>query len=204
MVPPEKLNRVTRKNHQGVIAFVSLIDYQPLHAILPSVFESGEMPVVVLLEGITDVRNMGAIARSAECAGAHAIVIPEKGSAPISADAIKASAGALSRIAVCKETSIPESIAFLKECGLQIVAMDEKSRKSIYQSDLNKPVAIVMGSEEKGVSAATLKLADQIISIPMKGRISSLNVSVAAGIVLFELLRQRGDFQQTQKSTPSQ
>lgn len=191
MVPIEKLNRITRKNHQGVVAFVSLIEYQPLHSLLPLIFEKGETPLLVLLDGITDVRNMGALVRSAECAGAHAVVIPEKGVAPVNADAVKASAGALSRLPICREPNIVSAIAFLKECGLQVIALDEKGPKTIYQSDLNHPLAIVMGSEEKGVSAAALKMADQVAAIPMKGEIGSLNVSVAAGVVLFETLRQR-------------
>ncbi len=191
MVPVEKLNRVTRKNHQGIIAFVSLIAYHELHVLLPGIFERGELPLIVLLDGVTDVRNMGAIARTAECAGAHAIVIPEKGNAPVSADAIKASAGALSRIPVCKEDSIPSCVAFLKECGLTTIALSEKSGKTIYETDFNKPLAIVMGSEEKGVSSMTKHLVDAVASIPMAGKIASLNVSVATGIVLFEINRQR-------------
>ncbi len=191
MVPVEKLNRVTRKNHQGIIAFVSLIEYQPLHILLQSIFEKGETPLLVLLDGVTDVRNMGALVRSAECAGAHAVIIPEKGVAPINADAIKASAGALSRLPICREPYLPATISFLKECGLEVLALDEKGNKTIYQSDLNKPLAIIMGSEDQGISAAILKASDQVISIPMKGEIGSLNVSVAAGVVLFEALRQR-------------
>ncbi len=193
MVPVEKLNRVTRKNHQGVIAYVSLIEYQPLHMVLQSLFEQGETPLLVLLDGVTDVRNMGALVRSAECAGAHAVIIPEKGVAPINADAIKASAGALSRLPICREPYLPATISFLKECGLEVFALDEKSKTTIYQSDLNKPLALIMGSEDQGISAAILKVSDQVISIPMKGQIGSLNVSVAAGVVLFEALRQRED-----------
>jgi 23S rRNA (guanosine2251-2'-O)-methyltransferase len=192
MVPAEKLNRVTRLNHQGVIAFGSLIEYQPLHALLPALFEGGETPLLVLLDGITDVRNLGALARSAECAGAHALVIPARGMAPVNAEAIKASSGALTSMPVCKESSIPESIAFLKECGLRVLACDEKGPQTIYQADLTAPLAIVMGAEDKGISPAVRKMADGIVSIPMKGRIGSLNVSVATGVVLFEAVRQRG------------
>lgn len=191
MVPVEKLNRITRKNHQGVVASVSLIEYQPLDEVLQMVFDSGETPLLVILDNITDVRNLGAVARSASCAGAHALVIPAKGTAPVNADAIKASAGALSRITVCREANIMESITFLKACGLHILAFDEKGRNNIYEADLTKPVCIILGSEEKGIAPSIQKMADQTVAIPMKGNIASLNVSVAAGIAFFETLRQR-------------
>jgi 23S rRNA (guanosine2251-2'-O)-methyltransferase len=191
MVPVEKLNRVTRKNHQGVIAFISLISYQPLDQLLPMIYDQGEMPLLVLLDRVTDVRNLGAIARSAECFGAHAIVIPDKGSAPVNADAIKTSAGALSRLPVCREGNILETIAFLKASGIKVVAATEKSTESVDQTDMKGPLAIIMGSEDKGISFPVLKMADQSVSIPMKGSIASLNVSVAAGILLFEANRQR-------------
>jgi 23S rRNA (guanosine2251-2'-O)-methyltransferase len=191
MVPVEKLNRVTRKNHQGVIAFISLISYQPLDQLLPMIYDQGEMPLLVLLDRVTDVRNLGAIARSAECFGAHAIVIPDKGSAPVNADAIKTSAGALSRLPVCREGNILETIAFLKASGIKVIAATEKSTESVDQADMKGPLAIIMGSEDKGISFPVLKMADQSVSIPMKGSIASLNVSVAAGILLFEAHRQR-------------
>jgi 23S rRNA (guanosine2251-2'-O)-methyltransferase len=191
MVPVEKLNRITKKNHQGVIAQIAVIEYQKLDLLLPGIFESGQTPLFIILDKITDVRNLGAIARSAECAGAHAIIIGEKSSAPVNADAIKTSAGALSRIPVCKEREILESIAFLKESGIKIVACTEKADKTIYETSLTGPVAIIMGSEEKGVSRACLTMSDDIASIPQKGKIGSLNVSVAAGITLFEVIRQR-------------
>ncbi len=191
MVPAEKLNRITKKNHQGVIAAMPAIEYHKLEDLLPAVFESGETPLLVLLDGITDVRNLGAIARSAECAGAHALILPEKGSATVNSDAIRASSGALSRLPVCKEGNIPESIAFIKECGIHVIACDNRANNSIYKENLRQPLAVIMGSEEKGVSAAARTMADQVAEIPMKGRIASLNVSVATGIVLFETLRQR-------------
>lgn len=191
MVPVEKLNRVTRKNHQGIIAQMPSIEYVKLEDILPGIFESGETPLLVLLDGITDVRNLGAIARSAECAGADAIIIPEKGSASVSADAIKASAGALNRIPVCKETHILQSIAFIQECGIRVIACDSKGKSNLYNEDLSVPVAVIMGSEDKGVSPAARQVADKVVEIPMKGKTGSLNVSVATGIVLFEALRQR-------------
>ena len=191
IVPVEKLNRVTRKNHQGVIAYISLISYQPLVQLLPMIYENGEMPLLILIDRVTDVRNLGAIARSAECFGAHGIVIPDKGSAPVNADAIKTSAGALSRLPICREGNILETIAFLKESGVKVVAATEKSLISVFKTDLNGPLALVMGSEDKGISPAIIKMADQAVSIPMQGSIASLNVSVAAGILLFEAYRQR-------------
>jgi 23S rRNA (guanosine2251-2'-O)-methyltransferase len=191
MVPGERLNRLSSGNHQGVIAYVPLITYKALDAVVSQVVEEGETPLIVLLDGVTDVRNMGAIARTAACAGAHALVIPEKGGAPVNADAIKASAGALSVIPVCRERTLVESVSFLKECGLHVLVCDDKGKESLYKANLNQPLAVVMGAEDKGVSHAIRKLADQVINIPMKGRISSLNVSVATGIVLFEAGRQR-------------
>lgn len=191
MVPAERLSKVTTGNHQGVIAYISAIEYQSLENLLPGIFEKGETPLLVLLDGITDVRNLGAIGRSAECAGAHAIVLPAKGSANVTPDAIKASAGALSRIPVCKEPNILQSIAFLQACGIRVVACDSKGHENVFNNDLTKPLAIVMGSEDKGVSGAVRKTADNVVEIPMKGTIGSLNVSVATGIILFEALRQR-------------
>ena len=191
LVPAERLNKMAPKNHQGVVAFIPMIEYQRLEKVLPEVLERGETPLILLLDGVTDVRNMGAVARSSACAGVHALVIPEKGGAPVNADAIKASAGALSVISVCRERSLPESVAFLKECGMQVVVCDEKGKDSVYSADLNRPLAIIMGAEDKGVSAAVRRMADQVVHIPMKGPIASLNVSVATGVVLFETLRQR-------------
>ena len=191
MVPPERLNKFKRHNHQGIVAFIPQIAYRSLETIMPAIIDSGETPLLVLLDGITDVRNMGAIARSAECAGAHAIVIGEKGSAPVNAEAIKASAGALSRIPVCKESGIVYAISFLKACGLDVVALDDRAKQTIYEAELTGPVAIVMGSEDRGISSAAKKMAGTVAAIPMKGHIASLNVSVATGIVLFEALRQR-------------
>jgi 23S rRNA (guanosine2251-2'-O)-methyltransferase len=191
MVPVEKLNRITRKNHQGIIAFVSLVAYQPLQELLPMLYDRGKTPLLVMLDRVTDVRNLGAIARSVECAGAHAIIIQEKGTAPINADAIKASAGALSRIPICRENNLLESIAFLQASGIRVVACSERGDNTIYQDNLSVPTAIILGAEDKGISAACLKMSDARLRIPMQGHIGSLNVSVAAGVVLFEALRQR-------------
>jgi len=191
MVPPERLNKYKKHNHQGVVAFMPAIVYHTLEKIIPAILDAGERPLLVILDGITDVRNMGAIARSAECAGAHALVLSEKGNAPINADAIKASAGALTRLSVCKERSVLHAIGFLKECGINLLVCDDGGKHSIYDADLSRPLGIIMGSEDRGASKATKKMADGMIRIPMKGKIASLNVSVATGIVLFEAIRQR-------------
>jgi 23S rRNA (guanosine2251-2'-O)-methyltransferase len=190
-VPVEKLDRITRKNHQGVIAWLSQIAYSDITLVLPAVFESGEEPLILLLDGISDVRNFGAIARSAACAGVHAIVIPDSGSAAINPDAIKTSAGALHRIPVCRVRDLVSTVRFLKESGLRVFAATEKAEELVYRADMTGPLCMIMGSEERGISAALLKESHQWVSIPMKGTISSLNVSVAAGIMLFEVVRQR-------------
>ncbi|MEN8229686.1 MAG: 23S rRNA (guanosine(2251)-2'-O)-methyltransferase RlmB [Bacteroidota bacterium] len=190
-VPVEKLNRLTGKNHQGVIAWLSEITYSDIGTILPSVYEAGEDPLILLLDGVSDVRNFGAIARSAECAGVHAIVIPFSGSAAINADAIKTSSGALHRIPVCRHKELTEVVRFLGESGLRLFAATEKAKDTLYATDMSGPAGIIMGSEERGISATLLKDADHWVSIPMKGTIASLNVSVAAGIMLFEAVRQR-------------
>ena len=191
-VPVEKLNRVTGKNHQGIIAFIAEISYHDITQLLPTVFESGEDPLILLLDGVSDVRNFGAIARTAECAGVHAMIIPFSGNAAVNADAVKTSAGALHRIPVCRHKDMVAALKFLRESGLSLVGATEKAEGSIYDSDLRGPAGIIMGGEEKGISAQLLKEIEHWVSIPMKGKIASLNVSVAAGIVLFEALRQRG------------
>ena len=191
-VPVEKLNRITGKNHQGVIAFLSEVSYVDITSLLPSIFEKGEDPMILLLDGVSDVRNFGAIARSAECAGVHAIVIPSSGSAAINADAIKTSAGALHRIPVCRHRDLLTVLRFLKESGLRLFAATEKAADSLYETDMTGPAGIILGSEDTGISPQLLKVADSWVSIPMKGTIASLNVSVAAGVMLFEILRQRG------------
>ena len=190
-VPVEKLNRITGKNHQGVIAFLSEVSYLDITTLLPSIFEKGEDPLILLLDGVSDVRNFGAIARSAECAGVHAIVIPASGSAAINADAVKTSAGALHRIPVCRHRDLLTVMRFLKESGLRMYAATEKATDSMYATEMTGPAGLVLGSEDTGISAQLLKIADSWVSIPMKGSIASLNVSVAAGVLLFEILRQR-------------
>jgi 23S rRNA (guanosine2251-2'-O)-methyltransferase len=192
IVPQEKLNRLSsNKNHQGVIATIAEVVYHKTEDLLSGIFESGQIPLIIILDKVTDVRNFGAIARSAECAGAQMIIIPEQGTAPINADAIKTSAGALHRIPVCRERNLKETIEFLKSSGLRIIACHEKTEKLIYDADLKAPIAIVMGSEDSGISTEYLKRSDEEVKIPMTGSIASLNVSVAAGIVLFEAVRQR-------------
>jgi 23S rRNA (guanosine2251-2'-O)-methyltransferase len=193
MVPVYKLNKlVPGKNHQGAVAFLSTITYYKLEELLPTVFESGKTPLVLVLDRITDVRNFGAIARSAECAGVDAIVIPSRGAAQVNGDAIKTSAGALHKIPVCREDNLKDTIEFLKNSGLRIVSCTEKGSVPVYEEDLKGPLAVIMGSEEDGVSGEYLRRSDARVFIPMKGEISSLNVSVATGVVLFEVLRQRG------------
>ncbi len=191
-VPLEKLNRVTRKNHQGVIAFISPIVYEDIEKYLPEVFEQGRNPFILILDRITDVRNFGAIARTAECAGVDAIIVPARGAALINGDAVKTSAGALNRIRVCRSFKLKETIDYLKMSGLKIFSVTEKAEDAYYQQNFKEPLAIIMGSEEDGISPAYLEMSDAMLQIPMAGSISSLNVSVATGIVLFEALRQRG------------
>lgn len=190
-VPVEKLDRLTRKNHQGVICFISAINYASLHNVLSSVFEQGKVPLVLILDRITDVRNFGAIARTVECAGAQAIVVPLKGAAEINSDAMKTSSGALNFIPVCREASLNETVRYLQESGIQVVACTEKTDKTIYEIDFTIPTALVMGSEEDGISLDILRKADQLAKIPLSGQIGSLNVSVATGIALYEAIRQR-------------
>ena len=193
IVPLERIELVTRKNHQGVLAWLSLIEYQRISNLLPMIFEKGEDPLIIALDGISDVRNFGAIARSADCLGAHAIIIPEKGSARITADAIKTSAGALHSFPVCREKSIVRAVEFLKESGLKVICTVEKSGKIASEVDMTGPSVLILGSEDKGISRELTILADEQAKIPMMGNISSLNVSVAAGIMLYEMMRQRSD-----------
>jgi len=190
-VPLEKLNKITQKNHQGIICFISEIAYQPLENILPMIFEKGKTPLILILDRITDVRNFGAITRTAECAGVDAIVIPSKGAASINADAVKTSAGAIYKIPICREENLKKTIDFLKNSGLQIIACSEKSDNLYFNASYKLPCAIILGSEDDGISPEYLKKADHVVSIPLIGEIESLNVSVASGIILYEALKQR-------------
>jgi 23S rRNA (guanosine2251-2'-O)-methyltransferase len=190
-VPNEKINRVTRKNHQGVLAFISPIEFYNIENLLPGVFERGETPLILVLDQITDVRNFGAIVRSAECAGVHTIIIPEKGMARIGADAIKTLAGALHYLPICKVKNMAQTIKFLKESGLHIAAATEKAQMIYTNANFTGPVAIIMGAEDTGISHQILELSDKEIMIPIRGNIESLNVSVAASLMIYEALRQR-------------
>lgn len=190
-VPIHKLNRMTRKNHQGVIAQVSPIRYQEVEPILNQLYEKGEVPLFLILDRITDVRNFGAIARTGECTGVHAIIIPDKDSVSVTADAVKTSAGALNKIPVCKVNDLNSTIHYLRESGVQIACSTEKTDQLVYNADFTVPLAIVMGSEENGVSMKILAEADMKAKIPMSGTIGSLNVAVSAGIMLYEASRQR-------------
>lgn len=190
-VPQERLDRYTRKNHQGVIAFVSAVTYQRLEDIVPYVYEEGRDPFIVLLDGITDVRNFGAIARTCECAGVDAIVIPAKGSVTVNADAIKTSAGALHVLPVCKEKSINGAIRFLQQSGVRVYAATEKAAELYMDTRFEGPTAIVMGAEDTGVSPENLRICDGMVKIPQFGTIGSLNVSVASSILIYEVVRQR-------------
>jgi 23S rRNA (guanosine2251-2'-O)-methyltransferase len=190
-VPVEKLNRITLKNHQGVIAFISPITYQKIEDIIPQIFEKGEVPLIMILDGITDVRNFGAIVRTAECSGVHAIVVPKKNSAQINPDAVKTSAGALYKVPICRHDNLLIILRFLKDSGLQIVSCTEKTDDLIYCPDYTSPTAIIMGAEDEGISFELIRNSDYLTKIPMNGEIESLNVSVSAGIILYEAVRQR-------------
>lgn len=190
-VPIEKLNRVTRKNHQGVIGFVSPISFTNIEMVIPTLFENGINPFVLVLDRITDVRNFGAICRTAECAGVNAIIYPEKESALLNADAVKTSAGAIEHIPICKVKNLYSTIEYLKNCGLQIIGCTEKASKNYTEVDFKAPTAIIMGSEGKGISSDLLKLSNDNAYIPLNGKIESLNVSCATAIILYEVVRQR-------------
>lgn len=190
-VPVEKLNRLTRKNHQGVVAFISAVEYQRTEDLVPLLFEEGKNPFFVLLDGITDVRNFGSIARTCQCAGADAIIIPSKNSVSVNADAVKTSAGALHLLPVCRENNLASTIKYLKNSGFRLIGATEKGKKDYSGANYTGPVCIVMGAEDTGIPAEHLSLCDEWVQIPMYGSIESLNVSVAAGILIFEAVKQR-------------
>jgi 23S rRNA (guanosine2251-2'-O)-methyltransferase len=189
-VPNQKLDSLTSGNHQGVIAFITPIEYQEIETLVDQMLEEGKKPTILVLDRITDVRNFGAIARTAECEGVDAILIPSKGSALVTSDAMKASAGALNRIPVCKTDDLKNSLFYLQQSGLRLVACTEKSANPLYQVNLRGSVAIIMGSEENGITQDLINMSDIKAMIPMRGSISSLNVGVATGMVLYEKLRQ--------------
>jgi 23S rRNA (guanosine2251-2'-O)-methyltransferase len=190
-VPIEKLNRITRKNHQGVVAFISPISYHNIETLIPGLFEQGINPFILILDSLTDVRNIGAIARSAECAGVDAIIVPEKGSAQINADALKTSAGALHHVPVCRTKNLVQTARFLKDSGLILFAATEKGADYYFKKSYTQPLAIIMGSEETGINSDLLRISDELIQIPTAGKIESLNVSAAASVLLFEVVKQR-------------
>lgn len=192
-VPVEKLNRITRRNHQGVVALLSPVAYQRLENIIPLIYETGRDGLLVVLDSVTDTRNFGAIARTADCAGADAIVVPERGSASLSGDAVKTSAGALFHLPVCREKDTVSAVKFLKENGFRIIGATEKGASPYTEADFKVPCAIVMGAEDTGISPEVIRLCDDLAAIPMLGHIESLNVSVAAGVMLYEAVRQRGE-----------
>lgn len=190
-VPLEKLNRLTMKNHQGVVAYISSVEYQRIEDIIPTLYEQGKNPFVVLLDGVTDVRNFGAIARTCECAGVDALIVPVRGAAAANADAIKTSAGALHVIPVCREQSLHNCVSYLQKCGIQVIAASEKATHDYTEANYQNPLAIIMGAEDVGVAPDILRICNDMVSIPILGQIESLNVSVAAGILIYEAVKQR-------------
>ncbi|RCU42669.1 23S rRNA (guanosine(2251)-2'-O)-methyltransferase RlmB [Chryseobacterium lacus] len=190
-VPIEKLNRFTRKNHQGIVAFISDIPFYKIEDLLPQLFEEGKTPFLLMLDRLTDVRNFGAICRTAECVGIDAVIIPEKGAAPINSDAIKTSAGALYNIKICKEKNLAHTVDFLQQSGVQVFASTEKAQKLIYELDFTEPCAIVMGNEETGISKEVMHHSDEKMKLPIEGKTLSLNVSVACGAIMYEAMRQK-------------
>ncbi|MDE6217416.1 MAG: 23S rRNA (guanosine(2251)-2'-O)-methyltransferase RlmB, partial [Muribaculaceae bacterium] len=190
-VPVEKLNRITMKNHQGAVALISPVEYYHLDDVVRQLFEDGKNPLLLLLDGVTDTRNFGAMARTAECAGVDAIVIPERGSASVTPEAVKASAGALFHIPVCRVKSMSEAVGYLHDSGYRVVGASEKGAHDYTQADFTVPVAIVMGAEDTGISEDVIRRADDLVAIPIIGNIGSLNVSVAAGVIIYEAVRQR-------------
>ena len=194
-VPVERLNQFTDKNHQGVIAFLSPIEFCDIETLVPTLFDEGKTPLLMVLDGVTDVRNFGAIARTCVCAGVDALVIGTRGSAAINGDAVKASAGALHSLPICKVENMQNALQYLRASGLRVLAATEHTDKNYTEVDMTVPTAIVMGSEDKGIYEANLNLCTDRARLPMTGTIESLNVSVAAGIFLYEAVRQRQNIQ---------
>lgn len=190
-VPAEKLNRLTRGNHQGVVAFMSAIEYSDIFDIVPTLYEQGKTPFLLILDKITDVRNIGAIARSAECAGVDAIILPLKGGAQLNEDAVKSSAGALHKVPICRHSNLVEVIEFLQDSGIEVVGVTEKAENTYYEKDFTQPMCLIMGNEYEGIAWDYLRKCNSSVRIPMVGTIRSLNVSVATGILLFEVEKQR-------------
>ena len=191
VVPKEKLNRITRKNHQGVVATVSPVAFYDIEQIIPTLYEQGKTPFILVLDKVTDVGNFGAILRTAHSAGVDAVLFPDKNSAQLNSATVKSSAGAIFKVPVCRTDNLKKALLFLKNSGLQLVAVTEKATVRYYETSLKGPIALMMGSEGEGISPAYLKRCDTHVKIPMLGDIASLNVSVAAGILLYEVVRQR-------------
>jgi 23S rRNA (guanosine2251-2'-O)-methyltransferase len=192
VVPKEKLNKLAGGNHQGVAAYLAIIEFQSIEDIVPLIFEQGQIPLFLMLDSVSDVRNFGAICRSAECMGVHAIIVPEAGSAPANEDAMKSSAGALARVRICRVRSLFSTLEWLQQAGIQIVATALTAQAyPSYEVDFTVPTAILMGSEGVGVHPKLIKMSDQVVKIPQATDFDSLNVSVAAGILLYETIRQR-------------
>ncbi len=190
-VPIEKLNRLTSNNHQGVVATISPIIFHELEVLIEKVLESDRSPLFLLLDQLSDVRNFGAIIRTAECCGVDGIIIQKKGAAPVTSDTIKTSAGAAFKVPIAKVDHIKDAVFYLQASGIAVVAATEKTEKTIYDVDFNRPCAIIMGSEDRGISPSILKAADALAKLPLLGEIASLNVSVACGVFLYEAVRQR-------------
>ncbi len=190
-VPAARLSRLVSGNHQGVVCVLSPVAFASVNNIVQHAFDEGREPFLLILDRITDVRNFGAIVRTAECGGVDGIVVAEKGSAPITGDAMKTSAGALNHLPVCREKDLKQTLKFLRDSGVRTIVCTERSSKDIFDVDLSGPLALILGSEEDGVSDALMREADELVKIPMKGKIASLNVSVAAGVAIYDIVRRR-------------
>jgi 23S rRNA (guanosine2251-2'-O)-methyltransferase len=190
-VPAEKLKRMSSRNHQGVICLLAAVTFVPLDNLIDKAFSEGREPFFLLMDRVTDVRNFGAMARTAECAGLDGIIIGEKGSAPITSDAMKTSAGALNHLPVSREADLKKTVKLLRDSGIRVIACTEKGKQDLYDVNLTGPIAVIVGSEEDGISDVLIREADELARIPMQGKIGSLNVSVAAGIAIYEVVRQR-------------
>ena len=190
-VPVEKINRVTKKNHQGILAFISVVEYTRIDELVPSLYEDGRSPFLLMPDGVTDVRNLGAIVRTAESSGVHGMILPQKRTSMLTADTIKTSSGALYHLPVCRTDNIKETLDYLRKSGLQLVAASERAEKSYFEVDYLPPTLVIVGAEDKGLSPEVLKKADELVKIPMAGKIGSLNVSAAAAVLLYEVVRQR-------------
>lgn len=190
-VPVEKLNGYNVSNHEGCVAVISKVQYQDLQSVISFVVDNGEVPLLLILDGVTDVRNIGALARTALCTGVHAIIIPDKGVGALNEDAIATSAGALEQIAICRVNSLMKTVDDLHLNGIKVFASEMSAKENLYNINLAEPCAIVLGSEDKGIYPALMKICDEQFKIPMRGHFESLNVSVAAGMILYEAMKQR-------------